>query len=201
LLYEFIYLASKSPRRQILLQQLGIAFELLLAQEDEDSEKLEVVLAGESAISYVQRVTKLKFDAAVHRVKNQNLPVVPVLCSDTTVAFGDRILGKPSSTQEAKEMLYFLSGKTHKVLTSVAVGTSVKMIQILSVSEVTFVTLSAQQINDYVASLEPFGKSGSYGIQGKAAAFISHISGSYSGIMGLPLYETAELLKEFEFKI
>ncbi len=201
MLYEFIYLASKSPRRQILLQQLGIAFELLLAQEDEDSEKLEVVLAGESAISYVQRVTKLKFDAAVHRVKNQNLPVVPVLCSDTTVAFGDRILGKPSSTQEAKEMLYFLSGKTHKVLTSVAVGTSVKMIQILSVSEVTFVTLSAQQINDYVASLEPFGKSGSYGIQGKAAAFISHISGSYSGIMGLPLYETAELLKEFEFKI
>lgn len=201
MLYEFIYLASKSPRRQILLQQLGIAFELLLAQEDEDSEKLEVVLAGESAISYVQRVTKLKFNAAVHRVKNQNLPVVPVLCSDTTVAFGDRILGKPSSTQEAKEMLYFLSGKTHKVLTSVAVGTSVKMIQILSVSEVTFVTLSAQQINDYVASLEPFGKSGSYGIQGKAAAFISHISGSYSGIMGLPLYETAELLKEFEFKI
>lgn len=201
MLYEFIYLASKSPRRQILLQQLGIAFELLLAQEDEDSEKLEVVLAEESAISYVQRVTKLKFDAAVHRVKNQNLPVVPVLCSDTTVAFGDRILGKPSSTQEAKEMLYFLSGKTHKVLTSVAVGTSVKMIQILSVSEVTFVTLSAQQINDYVASLEPFGKSGSYGIQGKAAAFISHISGSYSGIMGLPLYETAELLKEFEFKI
>lgn len=197
---DFIYLASQSPRRQQLLSQLGISHQLLLPDEDEDAEGLERVLPGESPTSYVQRVTQLKLNAALARLARRALPPAPVLCSDTTVALGRRIYGKPESEQHARQMLGELCGRTHRVLTAVAVGTARRRTHTLSTSRVTFAALSPARIAAYVATLEPMGKAGAYAVQGKAAAFITHLSGSYSGIMGLPLYETSQLLAHFGFK-
>ncbi len=189
-----LYLASQSPRRAQLLEQLGVTFELLLPSADEDAESLEAVLANEAPSVYVQRVTGLKLDAAVKRMKLRGLPSAAVLCSDTTVALGRTIYGKPHDPQDAMRMLAELSGRTHRVLTAVAIQRGKKRVQALSVSKVTFATMTRQQIKAYVASGEPMGKAGAYAIQGKAAAYISHISGSHSGIMGLPMHETAQLL-------
>ena len=194
---DFVYLASQSPRRRELLGQLGLRHELLLADADEDSEALEVVLAGEAPATYVVRVTELKLDAALRRRRRRDLPAAPVLCADTTVVIGRRILGKPANLAEARGMLGELSGRTHRVLTAVALGTGAKRGQALSVSQVSFAKLDRRQINAYVAGGEPFGKAGAYAIQGAAASFISRIAGSYSGIMGLPLFETAQLLRGF----
>ena len=177
-----------------MLEQLGISCELLLADAGEDSEALEVVLGGESPTAYVQRVTQLKLDAAVARLKKRGLPAAPVLCSDTTVALGRRIYGKPDNEADAVHMLGELAGGTHRVLTAVAVQSGRRRLQALSVSRVTFGPMSRAQIRAYVASGEPMGKAGAYAVQGRVAMFISHISGSYSGIMGLPLHETAQLL-------
>jgi septum formation protein len=196
----FIYLASQSPRRRQLLEQLGIRHELLLPDAHEDSEGIEVVLPGETPTSYVQRVTQLKLDAALARMKRRGLPAAPILCSDTTVALGRRIYGKPQDAKDAARMLAELAGRTHRVLTAVAVGTSAKRAQVLSVSRVTFAAMSRSQIKAYVATGEPMGKAGAYAVQGRAAAYISHISGSYSGIMGLPVFETAQLLQSFGFE-
>jgi septum formation protein len=193
---KFVYLASQSPRRRQLLEQLGVAYELLLPQPHEDAEALEVVLPRESPLAYVQRVTQLKLDAALARRKRLGLPAAPVLCSDTTVALGREILGKPVDAADAKRMLGLLAGKTHRVLTAVAVGTASKRLQALSVSRVTFASMTAAQISTYVASGEPMGKAGAYAVQGRVAGHLSHVSGSYSGIMGLPLFETAELLRQ-----
>jgi septum formation protein len=193
---KFVYLASQSPRRRQLLEQLGVAYELLLPQPHEDAEALEVVLPRESALAYVQRVTQLKLDASLARRKRLGLPAAPVLCSDTTVALGRAILAKPLDVADAKRMLGLLAGKTHRVLTAVAVGTASQRLQALSVSRVTFAPMTAAQIAAYVASGEPMGKAGAYAVQGRVAAHISHVSGSYSGIMGLPLFETAELLRQ-----
>ncbi len=198
---EFIYLASQSPRRRQLLEQLGVDCQLLLPDDAEDSEALEAVLSGESPTAYVQRVTGLKLDAAVARWKQRGLPSAPILCSDTTVALGRRIYGKPDGAADAQRMLAELAGRTHRVLTAVAVQHGRKRMQALSVSRVSFAPMSKAQIVAYVASGEPMGKAGAYAIQGRVAMHISHISGSYSGIMGLPLHETALLLKAAGLRI
>ena len=194
---KFIYLASQSPRRRQLLDQLGVAYQLLLPDLEEDSEELEAVHSNEAPAAYVQRVTQLKLDAALLRLKRRGLPAAPILCSDTTVACGRTIFGKPADETDACRMLSELSGRTHRVLTAVALGTARKRAQVLSVSRVMFASLTAAQIRHYVGSGEPMGKAGAYAVQGRAAAFISHLSGSYSGIMGLPMYETTALLRSF----
>lgn len=198
---DLIYLASQSPRRQQLLDQLGVRFELLLPDANEDAESLETSRPNEAPLTYVQRVTQLKLDAALARRERRGLPPAPILCSDTTVASGRVILGKPVDHADAMRMLTSLSGKSHRVLTAVALGTVDHRVSALSASRVTFAELSAAQIEAYVATEEPMGKAGSYAVQGKAAALITRISGSYSGIMGLPMYETAQLLRSFGFKV
>jgi len=192
---EFIYLASQSPRRRQLLEQLGVRYELLLPDADEDAESLEAVLRNEAPTAYVQRVTGLKLDAAVARMKRRKLPPAPILCSDTTVAMGRVIYGKPDDARDAARMLGELSGGTHRVLTAVAVQAGRRRFEALSSSRVSFDELSAAEIRAYVASGEPMGKAGAYAVQGRVAMHISRINGSYSGIMGLPLRETALLLK------
>ncbi|MDO9437465.1 nucleoside triphosphate pyrophosphatase [Hydrogenophaga sp.] len=192
---HFIYLASQSPRRKQLLEQWGVRCELLLPDAEEDAESLEIAKPGEAPAAYVQRVTALKLQAALDRLKRRGLPPAPVLCADTTVALGRRILGKPEDAAEARQMLSDLAGKRHRVLTAVAVGiTKSRIWSALSASWVTFEPLSAAQIKRYVDSGEPMGKAGAYGIQGRAGLWVSHISGSYSGIMGLPAHETAQVL-------
>ena len=192
---DFIYLASQSPRRSQLLEQLGVQHELLLPDAGEDSEALEAVRPGEAPAAYVKRVTALKLDAALARLARRGLPPAPVLCSDTTVARGRTIYGKPADAADAARMLRELAGATHRVLTAVAVQAGRKRREVVSDSRVTFDALSAQDIRAYVASGEPMGKAGAYAVQGRAAAYIARISGSYTGIMGLPLHETAVLLK------
>ena len=196
---DFLYLASQSPRRRQLLDQLGVRHEPLLpnapGDEAEDSEALEAQLPGEAPAAYVERVTGLKLDAALARRARRQLPDAPVLCADTTVALGRRIYGKPLDASDAARMLAELSGRTHRVLTAVAVVRGARIEQALNVSRVRFAHLSQHEIDDYVASGEPMGKAGAYAIQGAAARFIRKIEGSHSGIMGLPLYETARLLR------
>ncbi|WP_137893691.1 nucleoside triphosphate pyrophosphatase [Ramlibacter sp. 2FC] len=196
---EFIYLASQSPRRRQLLEQIGIRHELLPPDDHEDAEALEQVRPGESPVAYVQRVTEHKLDAALERLGRRGAPVAPVLCSDTTVALSRRIYGKPEDERDAQRMLRELSGRTHRVLTAVAVQHGRRRLQALSESRVSFAPLTAAQIKAYVASGEPLGKAGAYAVQGRAAAFIARIAGSYSGIMGLPLFETAALLRRLGF--
>jgi septum formation protein len=192
---EFIYLASQSPRRRQLLEQLGVRHELLLPDADEDAESLEAVLKNEAPATYVQRVTGLKLDAAVARLKRRKLPPAPILCSDTTVAMGRVIYGKPDDAKDAARMLRELSGGTHRVLTAVAVQAGRRRFEALSDSKVSFDALTPAQIRSYVASGEPMGKAGAYAVQGRVAMHINRINGSYSGIMGLPLRETALLLQ------
>ena len=196
----FLYLASQSPRRRQLLEQLGVAHELLLpnAAGDiaEDAEAIEAELAGEDPHDYVQRVTAGKLDAAVARHARRDLPAAPILCSDTTVALGKQILGKPADAEDARRILRLLSGAEHEVLTAVALQSGGRRLQALSVSTVRFAPMTEAQIDAYVVTGEPMGKAGAYGIQGRAAAHIAQICGSYSAIMGLPVYETAELLRQ-----
>ncbi|GKT21604.1 Maf family protein [Acidovorax sp. SUPP3334] len=195
----FIYLASQSPRRRQLLEQLGVRHELLLPNADgdvaEDSEAIEAERPGEAPARYVQRVTGLKLDAAVARRIRRGLPDAPILCSDTTVALGRTIYGKPEDAAHARRMLAELAGRTHRVLTAVALQQGTERSVALSISKVTFAPLSPAQIAAYVDSGEPMGKAGAYGIQGPAAQHVSHLAGSYTGIMGLPLFETARLLR------
>jgi septum formation protein len=190
----FIYLASQSPRRRQLLEQLAVKYELLLPDAHEDTEGLEEPLENEAPAHYVKRVTGLKLDAALDRLKRRGLPPAPVLCSDTTVALGRTIYGKPADAKDAMRMLRELSGATHRVLTAVAVQSGRSRREALSDSRVTFAKLTPSQIKAYVDGGEPMGKAGAYAVQGRAAAYIAHISGSYSGIMGLPMHETAVLL-------
>jgi septum formation protein len=192
---DFVYLASQSPRRSQLLTQLGVRYELLLADAQEDAESLEAVRPGEAPAAYVQRVTGLKLDAAVARLQRRGLPPAPILCSDTTVAMGRSIYGKPEDAKDAARMLRELAGGEHRVLTAVAVQHKKRRLQALSDSKVRFAELTRAQIQRYVATGEPLGKAGAYAVQGRAASFISHIRGSYSGIMGLPMFETAQLLR------
>ncbi len=175
--------------------------ELLLPGPEEDSEAIEAVLPGEAPTAYVERVTGLKLEAAVARRVARGLPDAPILCSDTTVALGGTIYGKPDDPAHAARMLAALAGHEHRVLTAVALQVGAKRVSALSVSRVTFAAMTAAQIDAYVATGEPLGKAGAYGIQGRAAAYVEHLSGSYSGIMGLPMYETAQLLRAAGFLI
>ena len=195
-----IYLASKSPRRRELLRQIGIDFELLLLRDTlpRGPDVTEIVLPGELPEIYVARVTQEKASAAWKLMQMRRLPVRPVLAADTTVVLGQQILGKPASQTEAIAMLSKLAGNTHQVLTSIAIKYQHQLLQCTQTSEVTFAALNDAQIAAYCDSAEPYDKAGGYGIQGMAARFITHISGSYSGIMGLPLYETTELLARFK---
>jgi septum formation protein len=232
---SFIYLASQSPRRAQLLEQLGVRHRLLLADPAEDAEALEVILPGELPIDYVQRVTHLKLLSAISRFQkkamddlnapkladteggdddnSQGYVLAPILCADTTVALGNKILGKPLDDLDAIHTLQSLSGKTHQVLTAICVGIpdpvnplekldpswggplGAKFFSALSISSVEFDTLSVDQIKAYVQSGEPQGKAGAYAVQGRAGGFIKKIEGSYSGIMGLPLYECGQILE------
>jgi len=192
---DFIYLASQSPRRSQLLEQVGVAHKLLLPGPDEDAESLEAVRGAEAPARYVARVTGLKLDAAVLRLQRQDLPDAPVLCADTTVCLGRDLLGKPKDKADAVRILQRLGGQSHRVLTAVAVQQGTRRVAAVSESWVRFAPMSLAQIQAYVATGEPMGKAGAYGVQGRAAAHIEQIRGSYSGIMGLPLFETAALLR------
>lgn len=194
---SLIYLASQSPRRRQLLDQLGVAHELLLPGADEDAEALEAVEAGELPDPYVRRATLNKLAAAVARRAARGLVPRPILCSDTTVALGTSILGKPANAEDALLMLRRLSGHTHRVLTAVALawGDGQQALA-MSVSHVRFAAVPEAALRRYVDSGEPMGKAGAYAIQSQIAGWIEHIEGSYSGIMGLPLFETAGLLRQ-----
>jgi len=191
---DFVWLASQSPRRRQLLAQIGVRHELLVADASEDAEALEAERHGEAPEDYVRRVTLAKLAAAQHRLEARGLPRAPILCADTTVVLGRAILGKPRDAVEAAAILARLSARTHRVLSAVAVGDGRRRRSALSVSRVRFARLDPGWIARYVASGEPFGKAGAYAIQGVIAAHVERIEGSYSGIMGLPLYETAQLL-------
>ncbi len=190
-----LYLASQSPRRRQLLDQLGVPHQLLLPGADEDAEALEAQHPAELPAAYVQRVTALKLQAAVQRLRQRGLPTAPVLSADTTVALGRRILGKPADAAEARASLQALAGRSHRVLTAVAVHDGRRVHQALSVSSVRFAPLPAEVIDAYIASGDCFGKAGAYAIQSALGGWVARITGSYSGIMGLPLFETAQLLQ------
>jgi septum formation protein len=227
----FIYLASQSPRRAQLLEQLGVLHRPLQPEPQEDAESLEVQLAGELPTDYVVRVTRLKVLASLERLRvrqanNPAIPAAPVLCADTTVALGDEVFGKPANPAHASQMLEALSAQTHRVLTAVCIGLPAQLklgapilsedlarsgsgtlvgvsageqgdtvLDVLSCSWVSFARLSDAQIEGYIQTGEPFGKAGAYAVQGLAAGFIEKIEGSYSGIMGLPLFECAQMLR------
>ena len=202
---EFIWLASKSPRRKELVSTLGINAQVFLAQTGPEAERLEDPLPEEDPLAYVQRVTLLKLKLAMEGLQkclanegHQRLGNNIVLASDTTVAMHQQILGKPQSPVEAEQMLQTLSGQTHQVHTGVAVGllATGQVFQTVQTSEVEFAALPPEFIEAYIRSGEPFDKAGAYGIQGIAGRYIRRISGSHSGIMGLPLFETAELLRQ-----
>jgi len=190
-----IYLASQSPRRQSLLSQMGQGFVLLPPDPSEDVESLEATQTGELPLDYVQRVTALKLRAALNRWRLRELSLAPILCADTTVALGTEILGKPQDREQARAMLRALSGKTHSVFTAIAAATPLEERHAMSVSQVRFATWNVAELEGYLDGGEWEGKAGAYAIQGRAAAHIAHIEGSYSGIMGLPLCETADLLR------
>ncbi len=192
-----IYLASRSPRRRELLKQIGVPFEILLFREDSrrGADVDESPHPDEDSCSYVQRMARMKAEAAHLRMAQRKLPIHPVLAADTTVVIDNTILGKPADPEEAHAMLSLLSGRRHEVLTAVAVCHIDRLETRLSVSSVEFGPIAPARIRQYVATGEPFDKAGAYAIQGRAGAFVRHLSGSYSGVMGLPLYETIDLLE------
>lgn len=192
-----IYLASRSPRRRELLKQAGIAFDLLLMRADlrRGVDVDEAPLAGETPVDYVKRIAAAKAATGWRQVVMRRLPPNPVLAADTTVVLESEILGKPDDAAHAQQLLRRLSGRTHQVLTVVAIARQDRVETALSTSTVEFRELEDSEIRRYVASGEPLDKAGAYAIQGRAAVFARAITGSYSGIMGLPLYETAELLR------
>ena len=214
---KIIYLASKSPRRRELLKQIGVQYELLMMREAphmqqgamrEDGRASPVDLdvdesprEGELPRLYVERIVRLKADTAQRMMRSRKLSSRPILTADTTVAIGDGILGKPIDAADAMRMLKRLSGQTHQVLTGVAVHAHGETDFVLSTSFVTFAAISDADIKRYVETGEPMDKAGAYGIQGHAAKFISKISGSYTGVMGLPLFETAELLRKAGLRV
>jgi septum formation protein len=194
-----IYLASRSPRRRELLKQIGIHFEVLLFREHglRGRDMDEAPQPGEAAEAYVQRIAREKAEAGWLRVVQRGLPRLPVLAADTEVCLGERIFGKPSSREEASAMLRELSGREHRVLTAVALKFDANLDLILNENLVRFRELEAAEIAQYVDTGEPLDKAGAYAIQGRAAAFIPSLAGSYTGVMGLPLYETANLLRRY----
>lgn len=201
-MYTYLYLASQSPRRQELLQQMGLRYQLLIADANEDVEALETQIPNEPSLTYVRRVTLAKLSASIKRLQTRQLPWAPILCADTTVSIQvdgtEEILGKPLNDEDAIRILKLLSGQTHQVHTAIALQKEINSTPqvLISSSKVSFEVLSLDQIHAYVASGEHLGKAGAYGIQGLAACFIKHIEGSFSGIMGLPVFETAQLIQD-----
>ena len=197
-----IYLASRSPRRRELLSQIGVRYHLLLFRErvGEKPDVDESVLPGEAPAAYVERMARAKADTGWRRMLQRNLPPAPVLAADTTVALDGRIYGKPENRAEAEQILAALAGKRHEVLTAVALKNQDWIEVALSTSEVTLKALSRDDIAQYVASGESDDKAGAYGIQGRAARFVVEIRGSYSGIMGLPLFETGQLIDRLPYR-
>jgi septum formation protein len=193
-----IYLASRSPRRRELLSQIGVRYHLLLFRDrvGEQADVDESTLSNETPAAYVERMARAKAEAGWRRMLQRNLPIAPVLAADTTVSFEGRIFGKPANREQAEEFLGTLSGKRHEVLTAVALKNHEQLEFALSTSEVLFKTLSRDEIAQYVANGESDDKAGAYAIQGRAARFVVELRGSYSGVMGLPLYETSQLLEK-----
>ena len=185
---DFIYLASGSPRRRELLQQIGVPFRVVGTAVD------ETVRVGEAPAAYVERLAAAKAHAGWARSREE--ADAPVLAADTAVVLGGKILGKPADRQDAEGMLRQLSGRTHEVLTAIALLTANGLESRISRSEVTFRSLATEEVRDYWETGEPADKAGAYAIQGRAAVFIADLRGSYSGVMGLPLFETAELLSK-----
>jgi septum formation protein len=199
---NIIYLASKSPRRRELLRQIGVQYELLMMREQSPRVDVdEAPLRDESAHAYVQRIVLLKAAAATKVMRERRLPPRLILSADTTVTIDGEVLGKPVDRDDAVRMLKRLSGQSHQVLTAIAVTGDRELKHILSTSFVTFAQLNDDEIKRYVDSGEPMDKAGGYAVQGMAAKFISKLSGSYSGVMGLPLYETATLLRQCGLQI
>ncbi|HLP98310.1 MAG TPA: nucleoside triphosphate pyrophosphatase [Sideroxyarcus sp.] len=196
-----IYLASQSPRRRELLKQIGIRFEPLLLRSDlrRTVDVDETPHAGELPLDYVQRVCHNKAEAGWKTLALRNLPQFPVLAADTTVTLDGKIIGKPDNNEHATEILRMLSGTQHQVLTAVAVAFRERVEMRLSTTTITFGTLDDDRIRRYLLTREAHDKAGAYGIQGYAGAFVKHIEGSYTGVMGLPLFETVELLKLFGY--
>jgi septum formation protein len=194
-----IYLASRSPRRRELLKQIGVAFEMLLLRErpPRGPDVNEAPIAAEAPRDYVARVCRLKVNLGWERVLQRQLPRHPVLAADTAVCLEDQILGKPSDRADAARMLGALSGREHRVLTAVALRFEGRTELAINESSVRFRALSEADIRGYLHSGEPMDKAGAYAIQGRAAAFVAELHGSYSGVMGLPLYETAQLIEKF----
>jgi septum formation protein len=201
-LERHIYLASRSARRRDLLKQMGVSFEMLLLREGagREADFDEAILPSETPREYAMRLAKIKADAGWTRLEQRRLMRHPVLAADTTVSLGGEILGKPKDREEAVSMLKRLSGCSHSVYSAVAVKFNDRMEDAMSETEVRFKQLSDDEIRRYVATGEPFDKAGAYGIQGKAGMFIEHISGSYTGVMGLPVFETAKLLSAFGYR-
>ena len=195
-----IYLASRSSRRRELLKQIGVPFEVLLFREHglRGRDLDEAPHEQEAPDDYVQRVAKEKAEAGWLRVTQRSLPRFPVLAADTAVCLRDRIFGKPGDRAAAVAMLRELSGREHRVLTAVVLKHEATLDVIVNENVVRFRELADAEIVDYVATGEPYDKAGGYAIQGRAAAFIPEILGSYTGVMGLPLYETASLLRKFQ---
>ena len=199
-----IWLASKSPRRQELLAQVGIAFDVLKLREASAGrapDVLEVVHDGEPALHYVERIARTKANAGWQSMLSRGLEPRPVLGADTEVVLDGEVFGKPADERAAKAMLAKLAGRTHDVVTGVALRWQDETHYVLSSSTVTLAPLTRAQVKAYVATGEPFDKAGGYGIQGRAAAFVTRLDGSYSGVMGLPLAETADLLARAGFPL
>lgn len=197
--YPRIYLASRSPRRRELLKQLGVPFEVLLLREHTSraADISEEVREGETPSRYVERICRTKAETGWLRILQRQLPRLPVLAADTTVYIEDRVIGKPANRVEAAEMLRTLSGREHRVVTAVAVAWESGVELVLNDNIVKFRALSPAEIQQYVETGEPLDKAGGYAIQGRAAAFIPEIMGSFTGVMGLPLFETATLLAKY----
>jgi septum formation protein len=198
-----IYLASRSPRRRDLLKQIGVPFELLLLREDlrRGADVDETPLPDESPGVYVLRMAMVKAAMAVRQIAYRGLPQKPALAADTTVVFDGQVVGKPEDPEHAARILRALSGREHQVLTAIAVALKEQVETQISVSSVWFRELSDTDIRRYCTSGESLDKAGAYGIQGRAGAFVTRISGSYSGIIGLPLVETVELLQKFDIPV
>jgi len=194
-----IHLASKSPRRQQLLRQLGVEFDLLQLREaaGRDRDVQEGARDAEPPLHYVERMARTKAAVGWARMQQRKLTQLPVLSADTEVVLDSRIFGKPADAADATRMLNLLSGKTHEVLTAVAVRLGDQTEVEVSVTKVAFRDLTPTEIDHYVATGECDDKAGAYAIQGRAAAFITRVEGSFSGVVGLPLAETAQILARF----
>jgi septum formation protein len=198
-----VYLASKSPRRQELLRQLGVEFDELLLREAPGRRRdiVEAPRKGEPPQEYVKRIARLKASVGWHRMERRGLAPKPVLGADTEVVLDGAALGKPADAAAAVAMLAAMSDRSHEVITAVAIRWQTQIAQAVSTSRVTFRAIAHDEIERYVATGEPFDKAGGYAIQGKAAVFVQHLEGSYSGVMGLPLFEMAEILARIGFPV